>query len=226
MSKSPSFLETQFKTKFSQDMIYYNAYFLCLKFLPPASWHLLYTWVLLASFKGFLSFETGSHFIDLAGFELKRSAWLCLSSAGIRGACHQLVSPISFQCHCIGDSIFFFSTSHCCIRWEAISGLFWLSVLGYMVYHSQGRYNSSNMKPLVPLGAQLDFSFLFHLWPMGRVCPYWGWVFPPPLHVSEENTLRYTEYVSSKSSQGNSKGQSPEGPSHIQTIAIGNLTIP
>lgn len=58
-----------------------------------ASWHLLYCWAILSlayQFKGFLSFETGSHCIDLAGFELKRSAWLCLLSVEIKGPHYQL----------------------------------------------------------------------------------------------------------------------------------------
>lgn len=51
---------------------------------------LSHIWVLLTSFKGVLSFETGSHCIDLAGLELTRSAWLCLPSTEIKDPYYQL----------------------------------------------------------------------------------------------------------------------------------------
>lgn len=36
----------------------------------------------------FLTFETGSYYVTLAGLELERSAWLCLLGAEIRGVRH------------------------------------------------------------------------------------------------------------------------------------------
>jgi hypothetical protein len=38
-----------------------------------------------------LFFEIGSHYIAQAGFELKRSAYLCLLSAEIKGMCYNII---------------------------------------------------------------------------------------------------------------------------------------